>query len=1044
MKFLRNIKEIGRKILIAISIVVLFQFGSAKPVQASDDWGGVLLDPIISLITSLGDGILSLIHRFVMGQQQAYYKIDTTMSILQKIISVVVGILVGIAVVAAVVLTLGSAGALLAGVLPALASTITAVTTTVAIVLGVAAGLATGASVYYADIWPDQLILPLYSISPEEIFRGNILLFDVDFFNPQDEIYVKTASNSASDVTYHYKYTTKEDRAAFDGTGESGAITATAIEDGHVYSPGNEKVRYYYYVDDNGEEVITSKQNVALDLQQIVAQWYVAIRNVVIVLMMSVLLYIGIRMMLTVVAAEKAKYRQMLVDWLVSICLVFLMHYIMAFSVSIVKSFTAAVDSATQTQKYTPFISLEKDGDIYKRLFGNGDDSLHLDPKDYIVYADEAKTQEVPAMNDKGQTDTSNPPKYVYLCWPTNLMGSFRLSAQTAKAGTDEFIGTGLGFFILVLLTVFFVFTYLKRVLYMAFLTMIAPLVALTYPIDKISDGQAQAFNKWLKEYVFNLLIQPLHLLLYTILVSSALELSLENAIYTLVAIGFMIPAEKLLRSFFGFEKASTAGSLAGAAVGASLVSTGLNKLINGVRGHGGAKGANGKANGQIGDEGNNGRIGYNNQFDKNGVLAANLPESGNGGQDPDSEYASQVQAAGWLDDNPENFAGGGQLARRDPDSEYASQVQAAGWLDDNPENFAGGGQLARSNSDSEYASQVAAAGWLDDNDNENNATEGGQTVGQPQNVQGPANTNSVRISQPQTQPPRPTQIQAQTPTQAEPQNLTKRKKVLRLLKRTGNAIGTGMRYKGRNIKENFRNNMKNNLNLAKASPRLAMKGFATVGLAGLAGVVGTAAAVASGDAGNVLQWGGGATVAGAAAGSALISGRPRQPNEIGEAMTKELYGGEEAYSRKQAQRREKQFKNDAKNRLGKYLTKEEIDALYRSSEYQDGNGNTLVGPSEIDQILEKGDITDIKDIATIHKLVEDGTANNIDHAIAISKDSTRKGDYTKLSRKSINEWNDTTSAEFQNRGYNKEDSDQMAKSQERLWEKYYKVRNKL
>ena len=40
----------------------------------------------------------------------------------------------------------------------------------------------------------------------------------------------------------------------------------------------------------------------------------------------------------------------------------------------------------------------------------------------------------------------------------------------------------------------------------MAFLTIIAPLVALTYPIDKINDGKAQAFNMWFKEYIFNLL----------------------------------------------------------------------------------------------------------------------------------------------------------------------------------------------------------------------------------------------------------------------------------------------------------------------------------------------------------------------------------------------------------------------------------------------------------------------------------------------------------------------------------------------------------
>ena len=113
----------------------------------------------------------------------------------------------------------------------------------------------------------------------------------------------------------------------------------------------------------------------------------------------------------------------------------------------------------------------------------------------------------------------------------------------------------------------------------MAFLTMIAPLVAMTYPIDKMTDGKAQAFDAWLKEYIFNLMIQPLHLLLYTILVTSAFDLVSTNAIYSLVAIGFMMPAERLLRRFFGFEKAKTPGLLGGAA-GAALAMTGLQNLV--------------------------------------------------------------------------------------------------------------------------------------------------------------------------------------------------------------------------------------------------------------------------------------------------------------------------------------------------------------------------------------------------------------------------------------------------------------------------------
>lgn len=120
----------------------------------------------------------------------------------------------------------------------------------------------------------------------------------------------------------------------------------------------------------------------------------------------------------------------------------------------------------------------------------------------------------------------------------------------------------------------------------MAFLTLIAPLVALTYPIDKISDGKAQAFDSWIKEYVFNALIQPFHLIIYTVFIGTAMDLASTNIIYMIAALGFIIPAEKILRKFFGFEKAgSTLGALGGFTA-ASL----LGKLGKGGGSKGGGK----------------------------------------------------------------------------------------------------------------------------------------------------------------------------------------------------------------------------------------------------------------------------------------------------------------------------------------------------------------------------------------------------------------------------------------------------------------------
>ena len=155
---------------------------------------------------------------------------------------------------------------------------------------------------------------------------------------------------------------------------------------------------------------------------------------------------------------------------------------------------------------------------------------------------------------------------------------------------------------VLVIYTVMFLFQYLKRLIYIIFLTIIAPLVALTYPIDKMNDGSAQAFNMWLKEYIYNLLIQPFHLILYCVLIGSAVELASTHLIYTLAVLGFMLPAEKILRKFFGFDtKGGTGASIMSGAVGGAMVMNAIGKIGGMVKGgtKKGTSGNSGKGDGQ-------------------------------------------------------------------------------------------------------------------------------------------------------------------------------------------------------------------------------------------------------------------------------------------------------------------------------------------------------------------------------------------------------------------------------------------------------------
>lgn len=174
---------------------------------------------------------------------------------------------------------------------------------------------------------------------------------------------------------------------------------------------------------------------------------------------------------------------------------------------------------------------------------------------------------------------------------------SFTASESVDKENS-RFMEYAILYVLLVIETCIFLYTYLKRVFKLAFYTMIAPLIAFMYPIDKLGDGKAQAFNTWFKEYLFNVLVQPLHLLLYTVFIYAASELVRTNMIYAIGAFGYMIAAEKFFKKIFGFDKGASGGTpgLAGPAMSHAL-GHGLERL----GGFGPPKPGGGKADGGSG-----------------------------------------------------------------------------------------------------------------------------------------------------------------------------------------------------------------------------------------------------------------------------------------------------------------------------------------------------------------------------------------------------------------------------------------------------------
>ena len=626
MKFFTN-KSIWSKIIIVLIFILVFEFIVAKPTLGAGvtdeivEGGGKLLTPVMSLVATIGDAIIGIAQDAIMGTGTSIYPVDVEASIwdiLGKILVVAVAVIAAIATVVAAVASGVGVVALIGTIGSALAkAAATIVIGTVVVDIATSSSSAPisqlSATVFSEDVKvPATLYLPVFNYSPEEIFQGKILLFNVDFFGDPIQL--------------------SED------------------------SDGN-----WYYTNDEGEKVITSKQNIAEDLSGAISRWYVGIRNIALVAMMIVLLYIGIRMLLSTLASDKAKYRQMLQDWFIGLMLLFLMHYIMAFSVTLVQKLTDIVSTGVDQNAYAVRFPVDENGKIVE-WFNKYDMSYML--------CDENGNQ----ITTDGTVDV-NKDDVAFVSYPTNLLGKLRLEFQFDTGGFS-YVGYVICYLVLVFFTVYFTFVYLRRVLYMAFLTMIAPMVAMTYPIDKINDGSAQGFTKWFREYIFNLLIQPMHLLLYYILITSAFELAEENIVYSIVAIGFMIPAEKLLRSLFGFEKASTPSAMNGAA-GAALVMGGLSKLAS-LGGKGGKSGNKAIAGGSSGSSGDNSEgSSSNNGSVRQVTLDGDVDETAEMAKVGTTSLPEREEKQKSIDDDQEALDKLKSEATTDEEKEYLDSEQA-------------------------------------------------------------------------------------------------------------------------------------------------------------------------------------------------------------------------------------------------------------------------------------------------------------------------------------------------------------------------------
>ncbi len=277
-----------------------------------------------------------------------------------------------------------------------------------------------------------------------------------------------------------------------------------AITNANIFDPENPNPLLQSANDENG------------GITGIVKQWYSITRMMAIAASLVILVYVAIKIIIASTGKDKAKYTELLKDWLLSLLLIFTLHYVMAAilfcSDAIVNFFLTTVESTKE--------GIFSYKSIQDQTFAFNDFS--------IIYA---------------------------LVWIALLIYTF-----------------------------VFLVLYIKRLILICFFVVISPLIVILSTINKLRGKGSGVLDTWLKEFIANVVMQPIDALLFTIIASSIVICINSNQ--PLIALAFVIaffPMRSWVTQFFdqGSKMNSQEGAAKFAAAGANMFSSKLQGVAN-------------------------------------------------------------------------------------------------------------------------------------------------------------------------------------------------------------------------------------------------------------------------------------------------------------------------------------------------------------------------------------------------------------------------------------------------------------------------------
>ncbi len=279
---------------------------------------------------------------------------------------------------------------------------------------------------------------------------------------------------------------------------------------------------------------------------------YSFFNKIAILVYMVMLVYMGLRIILSSTGQSLSHYKTLFSYWVVGIAILFLYPYAMKYVIKLNDAFVSVVAANK----------------------GSYDDAM---PKNGLPAT---------TVDSISELDFSEN--------PFNGAGTDYMSQIAKDANEGKRLAMALTYLILTWQLITLVLHYYKRLFMIGFLIAIFPLVAMFYALDKIGDGKSQAFDHWNKEFILNVFIQSFHAIVYVFVcgsIGATKEATGFDYIVVITGATFLFTGEEIVKKIFtqdsGVQKggavglgATAAWSMAKVQVATGAAKNATNKLV--------------------------------------------------------------------------------------------------------------------------------------------------------------------------------------------------------------------------------------------------------------------------------------------------------------------------------------------------------------------------------------------------------------------------------------------------------------------------------